>query len=662
MREMKTIGTLCWTLVCSLPLYGIEWSQGVPTTVSTSVKHSNSAKLNEHEGILQSANLFEPRIGYVDGPVNTDSLPQKQQNPNSQEFASTQPANIPVSRKSTLNKTSISPNFTAVTYAESRAFPPDTNGAVGPQQFIACVNGRLRSFNKSKGTADGSLDVSTDIFFESVADGHLTRNPRIRYDRFTERWYILATNAPQEGPNQILLAVSDGLNHGIVESYTGWRFYAFTPASLYPPQENLNDYAEFPTLGVDVNALYIGINVFSSETGQYRTSDAFVVKKSMLIEEDTLIVTAFRDLVDWNSYAGPISPEGVDNFDSNATEGYFIGVDGAQFGKLILRRVKNPGGVPSISDNIELDVLSTKYPILVPHKGNDSGQRGLLDSSDDRLCQSHVRDGRLYTAHNVGVDNQGVCSSYSKVTRNGCRWYEIDLSNPEKPQLTQAGTLFEASKQNSLNHNHYWMPSVMTNGLHTLVIGASTAGTNSNIDAAFSHRHENDLRGTLRQPFIYTHSQTTYNPSGDTGFPRRWGDYSTTSVDPQDNMTIWTIQQFCDDKNSYGCQVVRIPAAPPAEISSCQPSLIASGIESKKLLLTGISNDGSGYYDPDSSFSNHLSVAIDGGVQVLSTKLLSPTQILLEVSTVGAEAGVRTISIFNPDGQIASAKGFLTIK
>ena len=47
------------------------------------------------------------------------------------------------------------PNFTGATLADTGAFPPDSMGTVGPSQFIVAVNGRIRSFNKTTGVADG---------------------------------------------------------------------------------------------------------------------------------------------------------------------------------------------------------------------------------------------------------------------------------------------------------------------------------------------------------------------------------------------------------------------------------------------------------------------------------------------------------------------------
>ena len=77
-------------------------------------------------------------------------------------------------------------NFTAATLSGTNptlAFPPDCMGAVGPTQYIVAVNGRIVTFNKTTGIADGVLNVTTNAFFTSVRNGSGTSDPRIRYDR-----------------------------------------------------------------------------------------------------------------------------------------------------------------------------------------------------------------------------------------------------------------------------------------------------------------------------------------------------------------------------------------------------------------------------------------------------------------------------------------------
>src|SRR5205085_10180991 len=99
-------------------------------------------------------------------------------------------------------------------------------------------------------------------------------------------------------------------------------------------------------------------------------------------------------------------------------------------------------------------------------------------------------------------------------------------------------------------------------------IGYSTAGTTFRADAATNGRLRTDTLGTTGAVNTYTSTSGAYNPPSDPGPLRRWGDYSFTSLDPKDDMTMWTIQEFCDATNSYGVRVVKLQAPPPASPNS----------------------------------------------------------------------------------------------
>src|SRR5205823_2859725 len=58
------------------------------------------------------------------------------------------------------------------------------------------------------------------------------------------------------------------------------------------------------------------------------------------------------------------------------------------------------------------------------------------------------------------------------------------------------------------------------------------------------------------------------------------------------------------------------------------------------------------------SGSCRIAAAIDGGVTVNSITYVDPTHVSLNISTVGATVGSRTVTITNPDGQTSSAAVF----
>jgi hypothetical protein len=560
-----------------------------------------------------------------------------------------------------------STNFTGATLADTGAFPPDSMGTVGPTQFVVAINGRIRSFTKA-GVADGVLDVDPDVFFASVmtpppAGGvTFTSDPRIRYDRFTSRWLIEIIDVPcadsgcaTTANNRVLIAVSDGPT---ITLSTVWTFYRF--------QAGGGNFADYCTLGVDVNALYVGCNMFST-AGAFVGTDGYVVRKSSVTGGGPIVVTAFVGLVPGAAGAGPFTPQGVDNFDRTATEGFFVGVDNATFSTLMVRRVNSPGGTPTISANISLAVPATSYPKTVPHLGNTGGTNGNLDGLDDRLYAAHVRNGRLWTAHSILVTSAGVATSSGTTGRNGVRWYEIQ-NVTTTPTLVQSGTIFDSAATVAAA-KWYWIPTIHATGQGHAVAGFSGAGTNFRADAYFTGRLASDAVGSMAVPAAYTASASAYNPASDPGGAggRRWGDYSYTSVDPLDDMTVWTVQEFANATNSYGVQVAKLNAPPPATIAAVSPAAVNAGQASVNVVVTGTSVGGSGFFDPGPDLPapalpfTHISASVTGGVVVNSVTYDSPTQVTLNLSTLNASSGPQSVTVTNPDGQSVTGADILTI-
>ena len=177
--------------------------------------------------------------------------------------------------------------------------------------------------------------------------------------------------------------------------FTEFAFRIDTP----PPAISNTCFADYPTLGIDAHALYIGTSNFCGSPLTYNSADGFVVRKSSVLGAGPIVVTALRGLVPDASSDGPYVPQGVDNYDPSSNEGYFIGVSNTLFGRLVLRRVATPGGTPTVSANIGITVPATAFPLLVPHLGNTGGAAGNLSAVDDRLFAAHLRNGRLWTAH-----------------------------------------------------------------------------------------------------------------------------------------------------------------------------------------------------------------------------------------------------------------------
>jgi PKD repeat protein len=563
-----------------------------------------------------------------------------------------QPANLP---SGPFSPQVVGTGFLGAQLSESGYIPPDSMGAVGPSQFLVCVNGRIKVFDKNGNL--GPLNTTTDSFFNSVRSAG-TSDPHVRYDRLSGRWFITMIDVATV--NRVLIAVSSGPTITGAASFTFFQFQHDLVGAT--PNADTGQFADYDTLGVDANALYIGVNVFGSS---FVGTTGFVVNKANLLG-GTLTVTAFRQLAT-GSTAGPYTPQGVDNDDPAATEGYFIGPDTTVFSRIVLRRISNPGGLPSISGNLNVATPSTSSPIDQVHK-DSTGKN--LDALDYRLFAAHIKKNKLtgisslWTAHNIRVNSSGVGTSVGKGGRNGSRWYELRTLTGT-PTLFQSGTLFDSA---SSNPKGFWIPSVAANGQGHMALGCSYAGNNDYAGVAVAGRLSGDALGATQSPTLAVVSSTAYNLS-ESPNPHRWGDYSQVTVDPNDDMTLWTVQEYCNATDSWGVRVVQLKAPPPATPATASPAAVLQGQSSVNVVVTGTSASGSGFFDPGPDpggpgFSNHLAAAANGGgVTVNSVTFSNATNITLNVTiAAGATAGARTITVTNPDGQVAtSASGILTI-
>ena len=550
-----------------------------------------------------------------------------------------------------MNPQTVGTSFLGIPLSEAGYLPPDCMGDVGPNQVMVVANGRIKVFSKSG--VLGPLNATTDAFFSSVRNGSGTSDPHIRYDRLSQRWFVVIINVASSN-NRVLIAVSSGPT---ITGSSSFTFFYFQHNLVSPAGDN-GEFADYPTLGIDANALYIGVNNF---LGTFNSCTGFVVRKSSILGAGPIVATAFRNLC-VSGGAGPFTPQGVDNDDPNSTEGFFIGVDNAYWSRLVVRRISDPGGTPTISGNLNISVPTTYYPLNVPHQGQ-IGTR-YLDALDDRLFAAHIRKDKiagnssLWTAHNIRVDASGVGGSGG--TRTASRWYEIrDLNS--SPALYQSGTLFDGAVTNP---QYFWIPSVAMSGQGHMVLSSSRAGTTHYAEIISAGRLSSDALGTTQSFTLAQTSTTSYNVQS--ANPQRWGDYSQVVVDPNDDMTMWTFQEYCNSTNSWGVRVIQLLAPLPVTPTTATPGAVAPNQTSVDVVITGPSVSGSGFFDPGNDtggpgYINRISANVGGGITVNSVTFDSPTQVTLNLNTTGAVNGFYDVTITNPDGQSATGTGILEI-
>jgi len=162
-------------------------------------------------------------------------------------------------------------SFTGSSLTSSGFIPPDTMGAVGPNEFVELLNGQYSVYRKSDGVR---LQTNTlNGFWQNagvVPAGSFAFDPRAVYDPSTQRWFAASVDN-SFAPNNILIAVSKSAN-----PTDGWTGFAI------PSDSDKSHWADFPTLGVNSKGVFVAANMFPLTGGGQNTSVLVVPKADLL--------------------------------------------------------------------------------------------------------------------------------------------------------------------------------------------------------------------------------------------------------------------------------------------------------------------------------------------------------------------------------------------
>ncbi len=376
--------------------------------------------------------------------------------------------------------------------------PPDTMGAVGPNHFVEAINGNVSIFDKATGYRLSS--VSLLAFFAEVHTEDIPYDPRVVFDHHSGRWVVMAVDC-RCGPNTIVFAVS------LTDDPTGSWFLVGFPAS---------GFADYPTLGVDADGIYIAANI---------AEKVWAIEKAPLLEDPPSVGT----ITEWTVFLdGALHPA-----HTYGTPGmqYFVETNGVSALRIHQLEgpltdptltVSGPVAVPSFSSPPNAPALGSTVPISV---GNGAGPW---------LQMAVFRDSSLWTAHTVAQNG-----------RAACRWYELD---PANLTLIQSGTVGHPSL-------HYYYPSIMVNSAGDAVMSFSGSDATQYVATYFTGRRAGDPAGQMATPVLLKEGEAPYTVL-DTGGRNRWGDYSYTTLDPSDQLTFWTLQEYAESpENIWGTWV-----------------------------------------------------------------------------------------------------------
>jgi hypothetical protein len=120
-----------------------------------------------------------------------------------------------------------------------------------------------------------------------------------------------------------------------------------------------------------------------------------------------------------------------------------------------------------------------------------------------------------------------------KVRRSGVQWFKFRLEPSGRLSYYRHDRVYDSAVTNML---YYYFPSIAVNCASDILLGFSGSSSNTFIGAYYVWR---PAFGPFNEPPVQFHAGEGYYAADD-----RWGDYSFTCIDPSNELTFWTVQEY----------------------------------------------------------------------------------------------------------------------
>jgi hypothetical protein len=408
--------------------------------------------------------------------------------------------------------------------------PPDTTGAIGPQNYVEAINTTIAVYDRGL-----NLVASSDLASFSGAGSLNVSDVQIQWDPRSGRWLYTLVGFDDSITNTEIL-VGWSKTSSPTDLASGWCRFSVPSGSMLP---------DYPKLGHDDNFIMVGANIYdmSQSSQPFVTAQIYALTKPAAGDTSCAAPTVFyfadsHHLLKNSDGSLAFTPVPANTFD--ASQGGFIVAAhsptlaplGPQTRVMAWHVTRQPSGNPMLSADGDMTVNSFDVPAGVPQPGGAP----LIDSLDARLTQAVA-----HADPNAG----GAEAVWTQHTVNGpggrsvVRWYEL---LPATHTVRQQG---QVSHSTDFVFNGAISPSI--SGNDAVVVYDRGGVSESPVVAGQGHSAKAAL-GTLDsgETILATSTDvdTDISCSAPYGPPCRWGDYAGASPDPQNAGVVWATEEW----------------------------------------------------------------------------------------------------------------------
>jgi hypothetical protein len=416
--------------------------------------------------------------------------------------------------------------------------PPDTDGAIGPNNFVELVNGAFAVYDKATG-ALAAPRVSMTTFWQDAGITGLSNNPgtpgavgttdpRILYDADSGRWFAVAIDQPPSGSgaNRILVAVSHSS-----DPTAGFQGFAIQSNST-----GLS--ADMPSIGIDRNGLYVATRNIDQATNNSTEGVLVLPKSDLLLPTPTVANRTLIENVPVNSLG--LTVQAVVDLNGTGLPHPLL----ASFNDSNLK-------LSSIGGSITAPTLNTSDGLIALPSGSNVNTLNARQPNGDNTIDSSSFGARITS---TVIEQGGYLWGVNTITtgdHESLRWYRIDAAT---------GRLAESGLISDPDHDYYY-GSIAVNPRGDVVIGYTRSGPTEFASAFASIGSFDGSTTTFGDPTLLKAGVANYDLTFG-GARNRWGDYSTTTIDPDDPSRFWTIQEWASATNVWSTEITEIDIVP----------------------------------------------------------------------------------------------------
>ena len=388
--------------------------------------------------------------------------------------------------------------------------PPDTHGAVGPNHVMTVLNSQVRIQDRSGNVLS---TVSLPLFWFSLGVTDVF-DPKVLYDHGSGRWIFVAVAERLSPVSGVVLAVSQ------TSDPTGNWF-------RYLLDGDVNDllWVDYPSVGFNKDWIAVSVNMFTIFPVFFDRTHIYVVDKADVYANGAGRFTLLEE------------PNGFTmvpavTHDQNLSTIYVVDDPATSLISTGLRvsTITGPVGAEQLTLATGSVNPQTQWNYRQPFSAGSMPQLGttaLIMANDARVQNVVYRNGSLWATHTAFLPA-------ANPTYAVAQWYQFDTLG----QILQFGQVGDAN--GIVSHA---FPSIAVNSVNDVLIGFTRFSPTEYASAAYAFRFSSDPTNTMQADRVLKAGEGPYSKAGRD--PRvRWGDYSSTVVDPVNDLDMWTIQEY----------------------------------------------------------------------------------------------------------------------